>query len=46
MSISDIAKFVGFSTQPKFANDFKREVGCTATEYRMKQRESSEESVS
>lgn len=46
MSISDIAKFVGFSTQPKFANDFKREVGCTATEYRMKQREASEESVS
>ena len=38
MSISDIAKMAGFSTQPKFANDFKRYVGMTASEYRASQR--------
>lgn len=34
ISISDIAKLTGFSTQPKFANDFKKAVGKTASEYR------------
>ena len=38
ISISEIAKLVGFSTQPKFANDFRQFVGCTASEYRDSER--------
>ncbi len=34
INISDIAVLSGFSTQPKFANDFKKLVGMTASEYR------------